>query len=187
MWTIVLTTLHVIACIFLVIVVLLQKGKGSDVNAVFGGSSQTIFGSSGAGNFLTKLTSATAIVFMFTSLTLTIGNTKQGAKSVFDDVPAETTTPTTPEQPAASPQAESGAPAATTTTSTEKPTATAPATGATATTTPASDVTVTTTQVPATPLAATPPAAPSVTPVPAAPSAAASPASPKAPPASEKK
>ncbi len=187
MWTIFLTTLHVIACIFLVIVVLLQKGKGSDVNAVFGGSSQTIFGSSGAGNFLTKLTSATAIVFMFTSLTLTIGNTKQGTKSVFDDVPAETTTPATPEQPpVATPQAESGAPAVTTTTSTEKPTATAPATGVTATTTPASGVTVTTSQVPATP-AATPPTAPSVTPVPAAPSAAASPASPKAPPTSEKK
>jgi preprotein translocase subunit SecG len=195
MWTIALTTLHVIACIFLVIVVLLQKGKGSDVNAVFGGSSQTIFGSSGAGNFLTKLTSATAIVFMFTSLTLTIGNTKQGTKSVFDDVPAETTTPTTPEQPpTATPQAESGAPATTTTatTSTEKPAATAPAAGVTATTTPASGVTVTTTQVPATPPGATPPvatppAAPSVTPVPAAPSAAAAPTNPKAPPASEKK
>ena len=161
MWTIFLTTLHVSACIFLVIVVLLQKGKGSDVNAVFGGSSQTIFGSSGAGNFLTKLTSATAIVFMFTSLSLTIGNTKQGTKSVFDDVPAETT-PATPEQPPVTP--ESGAPTAATT-STEKPANTAPTSG----------VTVTTTPVPAAPPAATapaattPPAAPSATPAPTAP------------------
>jgi preprotein translocase subunit SecG len=142
--------------------VLLQQGKGSDVNAVFGGSSQTIFGSSGAGNFLTKLTSATAIVFMFTSLSLTIGNTKQGTKSIFDDVPAETT-PTTPEQPPATPQGESSAPTAATT-GTETP----------ANTGPTSDVTVTTTPVPTSPAAeapaaTTPPAAPSAAPAPAAP------------------
>lgn len=180
MWIIFLTTLHVIACIFLVIVVLLQKGKGSDVNAVFGGSSQTIFGSSGAGNFLTKLTSATAIVFMFTSLSLTIGATKQSTKSVFDDVPAETT-PATPEQPPVIPQGESGVPTAATT-STEKP----------ANTAPTSAVTVTTTPVPAPPVAAaptttTPPAAPSAAPAPTAPSAAVTPASPTTSTASEKK
>lgn len=162
MWTIFLTTLHVIACIFLVIVVLLQQGKGSDVNAVFGGSSQTIFGSSGAGNFLTKLTSATAIVFMFTSLSLTIGNTKQNTKSVFDDVPTATT-PTTPEQPpATTPQGESSAPTAAAT-GTETP----------ANTDQTSGVTVTTTPVPASPTAespaTTPPAAPSAAPTPAAP------------------
>ena len=162
MWTIFLTTLHVIACIFLVIVVLLQKGKGSDVNAVFGGSSQTIFGSSGAGNFLTKLTSATAIVFMFTSLSLTIGNTKQGTKSVFDDVPTDTT-PITPEQPPAAPQGEGSAPTAAAT-GTETP----------ANTDQTSDVTVTTTPVPAPPTATAPaatipPAAPSAAPTPTAP------------------
>lgn len=163
MWTIFLTTLHVIACIFLVIVVLLQQGKGSDVNAVFGGSSQTIFGSSGAGNFLTKLTSVTAIVFMFTSLSLTIGNTKQNTKSVFDDVPTATT-PTTPEQPpATTPQGESSAPTAATT-NPQNPESTAPTSG----------VTVTTTPVPASPTAAaptatTPPAAPSAAPTPTAP------------------
>src|SRR5919106_3166490 len=113
MWYTILIAVHVLSCFFLIGVVLLQQGKGSDVNAVFGGSSQTIFGSSGAGNFLTKLTSATAIVFMFTSLSLTIGNTKQGTKSVFDNVPAETT-PTTPEQPPATPQGESSAPTAAT-------------------------------------------------------------------------
>jgi len=161
MWTIFLTTLHIIACIFLVIVVLLQKGKGSDVNAVFGGSSQTIFGSSGAGNFLTKLTSATAIVFMFTSLSLTIGNTKQGTKSVFDEVPADTT-PTTPEQLPATPPGESSAPTAGTTSSATPENAA-----------PTSGVTVTTTPVPASPAAeapaATPPAAPSAAPAPTIP------------------
>ncbi len=64
----VMTIVHILACIFLVLVVLLQTGKGADMGAVFGGSSSTVFGSSGAGNLLTKLTTATAIVFMLTSL-----------------------------------------------------------------------------------------------------------------------
>ena len=50
--------IHIICCLFLIGVVLLQQGKGADMGAVFGGSSSTIFGSSGAGNFLTRLTTA---------------------------------------------------------------------------------------------------------------------------------
>ena len=69
--TSVLTALHVIVCIFLVAVVLLQRGKGAEIGAVFGaGASSTVFGSRGAGNFLTKLTTGAAIVFMLTSLSL---------------------------------------------------------------------------------------------------------------------
>ena len=49
-------SIHVLACLFLIVVVLLQTGKGADMGAVFGGGSQTLFGSSGAGNFLTRLT-----------------------------------------------------------------------------------------------------------------------------------
>jgi preprotein translocase subunit SecG len=98
MWQIFLTTLHIVVCIFLVVVVLLQTGKGSDISAVFGGSSQTIFGSSGAGNFLTKLTTATAIIFMFTSLTLTYGVARQATQSVFDEAPTSTPTPEATEQ-----------------------------------------------------------------------------------------
>ena len=64
-------TIHVLSCLFLIVVVLLQTGKGADMGAVFGGGSQTLFGSGGAGNFLTKLTTATAITFMVTSLILT--------------------------------------------------------------------------------------------------------------------
>ena len=58
----VVPVVHVLACVFLIVVVLLQTGKGADMGAVFGGGSQTLFGSSGAGNFLTKLTTGTAIL-----------------------------------------------------------------------------------------------------------------------------
>ena len=64
------TVLHIIACLMLVFVVLLQAGKGADMGAAFGGSSQTIFGSSGPGTFLGKMTTVVAAVFMLTSLIL---------------------------------------------------------------------------------------------------------------------
>jgi len=54
----------------LILIVLLQTGKGAEMGAAFGGSSQTVFGSAGPGTFLSKLTTAAAIVFMLTSLTL---------------------------------------------------------------------------------------------------------------------
>ena len=53
---IVITIVHVIACLFLILVVLLQTGKGADMGAVFGGGSRRLFGTGGAGNFLTRLT-----------------------------------------------------------------------------------------------------------------------------------
>jgi len=85
--SILLTTVHVLACFFLILVVLLQTGKGADMGAVFGGSSSTIFGSSGAGNFLTKLTTATAIIFMLTSVLLTYGSAQRQSATIFDDLP----------------------------------------------------------------------------------------------------
>ena len=84
---IVVTTIHVIACLFLIGVVLLQQGKGADMGAVFGGSSSTIFGSSGAGNFLTRLTTIMAVVFMLTSLTLTYSGARRLGSTVFDSAP----------------------------------------------------------------------------------------------------
>jgi preprotein translocase subunit SecG len=67
----IVTTLHVIACVFLITVVLLQRGKGAQVGAVFGGGGgATMFGGRGAGNFLTKLTTGAATIFMVTSLSL---------------------------------------------------------------------------------------------------------------------
>jgi preprotein translocase subunit SecG len=63
--------LHVVVSIALVLIVLLQTGRGSEIGAAFGsGSSQTIFGSSGSSGFMTKLTTITVAIFMVTSLLL---------------------------------------------------------------------------------------------------------------------
>jgi preprotein translocase subunit SecG len=83
----IVTIFHIIACMFLIGVVLLQQGKGADMGAVFGGSSSTIFGSGGAGNFLTRLTTAMAIIFMLTSLTLTYTGARRVTSTVFDSAP----------------------------------------------------------------------------------------------------
>jgi len=85
--SIVITVLHVVACFVLIVVVLLQTGKGADIGAVFGGSSQTIFGSSGAGNLLTRLTTWTAVIFMVTSLFLTWNSTHHLTSSIADTLP----------------------------------------------------------------------------------------------------
>jgi len=77
------TFIHVLACFILILVVLLQAGKGANMGAAFGGSSQTVFGSSGAGTFLGKLTATVAIVFMITSLSLAYMATK-GSSSVLE-------------------------------------------------------------------------------------------------------
>lgn len=97
---IVITIIHVIVSIGLILVVLLQTGK-ADMGAVFGGSSSTIFGSSGAGNFLTKLTTGMAIVFMMTSLTLGYFAGHKPSTTIFDSrTPTPQTTPAAPEAPA---------------------------------------------------------------------------------------
>jgi preprotein translocase subunit SecG len=100
---VVLTTIHILACIFLVLVVLLQTGKGADMGAVFGGSSSTVFGSSGAGNFLTRLTTATAIVFMLTSMALTVMSSRTTSSTIFDAAPVAepASEPAIPAAPAA--------------------------------------------------------------------------------------
>jgi preprotein translocase subunit SecG len=79
----VLTVIHVIACLLLIPVILIQSGKGADISASFGGSSQTVFGSSGGANFFTRLTTTLAVIFMLTSLGLTT-LTNQNKKSVFE-------------------------------------------------------------------------------------------------------
>src|SRR5438132_10699252 len=77
-----LTILHVLVCVFLILVVLLQAGKGGGMGIAFGGGggSQTVFGSSGAGNFLTRLTSITAVIFLLTSLGLAHYSSQQDSK-----------------------------------------------------------------------------------------------------------
>jgi preprotein translocase subunit SecG len=67
----VLSIIHVVVAIALIFIVLLQTGRGSEIGAAFGGgSSQTLFGSSGSTGFMTKLTTAAVIIFMVTSLGL---------------------------------------------------------------------------------------------------------------------
>jgi preprotein translocase subunit SecG len=112
--TLFLTVLHVMVCIFLVVVVLLQRGKGAEIGAVFGsGSGTTLFGSRGAGNFLTRLTTGAAIVFMLTSLSLAYF-AQEGARSTLleDEKPAQQEAPspfTEPRGEAPAPAAEGGA------------------------------------------------------------------------------
>ena len=76
-----LTVVHITVCVFLILVVLLQAGKGGGMGIAFGGAgSQTVFGSSGAGNFLTRLTSITATLFIVTSLALAHYSSRQDSK-----------------------------------------------------------------------------------------------------------
>jgi preprotein translocase subunit SecG len=76
---ILLTVIHVIVCLFLVIVVLLQSGKAADLAGAFGGmGSQTVFGPRGSATVLSKATTIAAALFMVTSLSLSIMATKSG-------------------------------------------------------------------------------------------------------------
>ena len=79
---ILLTILHVIVCLFLVIVVLLQSGKAADLAGAFGGmGSQTAFGPRGAATVLSKATTVAAALFMVTSLSLAIVTTRRAGTS----------------------------------------------------------------------------------------------------------
>jgi preprotein translocase subunit SecG len=74
-----LTTVHVVICLFLIIVVLLQSGKAADLAGAFGGmGSQTVFGPRGSATVLSKATTIAAILFMVTSLSLSIMATRNG-------------------------------------------------------------------------------------------------------------
>ena len=97
-----LLILHVGICLFMVFVILLQPGK-SDGGIGFGSSSQSIFGSKGAGNFLTKTTSACALLFLVTSFILTRSRMMEYSGSVIKDEPVK-------EAPAAVPSTAPGGP-----------------------------------------------------------------------------
>ncbi len=89
-----ITILHVLTCLCLIAIVLLQHGKGADIGvALGGGASQTVFGARGAGGFLTKLTTGAAILFMITSFTL---SRLSGDSSIDDILAPATETPTAP-------------------------------------------------------------------------------------------
>lgn len=65
-----LNIVHIFVCFFLILVVLLQQGRGGGMGSAFGGASAQVFGGRGAGNFLTRLTAICAVVFMATSMSL---------------------------------------------------------------------------------------------------------------------
>ena len=94
--------LHLIVCFLMIAAILLQAGKGAEIGAAFGGSSQTVFGSRGPGTFLSKVTVGAAIIFMLTSLGLAIlSKGGDGSSSVIDLPEQQGTTSTT--QPASTP------------------------------------------------------------------------------------
>jgi len=80
--------IHLIVCFFLITIVLIQGGKGAELGAAFGGSSQTLFGARGAATFFSKLTTTAAVIFMLTSFTLSLVTSRGG--SVVKKVPAAT-------------------------------------------------------------------------------------------------
>jgi preprotein translocase subunit SecG len=87
--TVFLVIIHVIVCVALIMIVLLQTGKGADIGAAFGGGgSNTLFGTSGASTFLSKATTVAAIVFMITSLTLAYLSSHRNITSVVTEAPA---------------------------------------------------------------------------------------------------
>jgi preprotein translocase subunit SecG len=105
MLAVALTIVHVIVCLILIGVVLLQSGKAADLAGAFGGmGSQTAFGPRGAATLLSKVTTGSAIVFMITCLSLSIVATRGGGgsrgKSVLDSAP----TSQAPAQTAPAPQ-----------------------------------------------------------------------------------
>jgi preprotein translocase subunit SecG len=112
--TIFLSIIHIAACLFLILVVLLQQGRGGGLGSAFGGATtQQVFGGRGAGNLLTRLTSLFAAVFMLTSVTLaylaSAGDIKLRAAKPRSSVTTTQTTnlplPSAPAAPAAPPDA----------------------------------------------------------------------------------
>ncbi|MCF6187187.1 MAG: preprotein translocase subunit SecG [Desulfobulbaceae bacterium] len=87
--TTLLIIIHVLVCIFLIGIVLLQHGKGADIGATFGGSSQSLFGSEGPLPLLNKITTLSAIVFMGTSISLAYLSANKSTSTVMSDLTAK--------------------------------------------------------------------------------------------------
>jgi preprotein translocase subunit SecG len=104
-----ITTIHIIVCFFIIVVVLLQSGKSGDISAAFGGQgSQTAFGPRGAASALSKATTWSAVAFMVTSITLSVYASKRGGPgSVLQGIKSQPvkTQPAKPATPPANPPA----------------------------------------------------------------------------------
>ncbi|HOV87565.1 MAG TPA: preprotein translocase subunit SecG [Syntrophobacteraceae bacterium] len=104
--------IHISACVALILIVLLQTGRGAEIGAAFGGASNTLFGGSGGSTFLSKLTTAAAIVFMLTCLGLTLLSSAPKTKSIMENVRVEVPQgPALPEAKPVAPSAEQPQPA----------------------------------------------------------------------------
>ena len=98
MFTGLMIIVHVLVCMALILIILLQTGKGAGMGAAFGGASSTLFGATGRATFLTKITIAAAVIFGITSLGLSfLSTTKTGVMDNYK--PSEQTAPKTPEIP----------------------------------------------------------------------------------------
>ncbi len=84
--TTILTVVHIAVCFFMVIIVLLQHGKGADVGASFGGSSQSLFGTEGPVSLMNKITTMGAVIFMVTSVSLAYVSSISSTGSVMSTV-----------------------------------------------------------------------------------------------------
>jgi len=102
--TTLLLVIHIVVCIALIGIVLIQGGKGAEVGATFGaGASNTVFGATGAQSFLGKMTTGAAIIFMLTSLALAIFWGQPGSSSVMPEQVAPTSAAQSMPTPAATP------------------------------------------------------------------------------------
>ena len=108
--TTLLIVVHVLVCFFLIVIVLLQHGKGADIGASFGGSNQSLFGSEGPVPLLNKITTAAAIVFMGTSITLAYISANSTSGSLMTNVKVQQQAPATTKSPAAVPTSATPAP-----------------------------------------------------------------------------
>jgi len=103
-----LVIIHVFVCFLMIGAILLQSGKGAEIGAAFGGSSQTVFGSRGPANFLSKFTVIVASVFMLTSFSLAILAKDRNFASTVIDLKKRETSPPVPAAPAGGPAAPPG-------------------------------------------------------------------------------
>ncbi len=108
--TTLLIIIHVLVSLFLIVIVLLQHGKGADVGATFGGSSQSLFGTEGPVPLLNKITTFAAIVFMGTSISLAYISANKSTGTVMKEVQAPAPVPqaTVPSEPATIPMPTTG-------------------------------------------------------------------------------
>jgi preprotein translocase subunit SecG len=108
---ILLTLVHVLVCVFLILVVLLQQGKGADLSVFGGGGTQAAFGARGATTLLHKLTVASFVAFVVTTMAIGLMTTTRTADEVIEGLPEEAVPAAPAPEPSSVPPATGGEPA----------------------------------------------------------------------------